>query len=231
MKRFYKQAEAVPAPGGHAVMLDGRPVKTPGKRELVLPNAVLAAALAAEWNAQEGEIRPDAMPLTRLACRTLDRPEEGRAAVVRQVAGYAGTDLLCYRAARPAELAQRQHAAWQPLVDWAILRYDAPLEIAVGVIPKSQPPASLRALAAAVGAYDDFALTALQAASAACGSLVLGLALIEGHIDAGTAFAASTLDESFQIEAWGEDIEAAARRRALAAEIAAAERFTVLLRG
>ena len=44
------------------------------------------------------------------------------------------------------------------------------------------------------------------------------------------AFAASQLDESFQIEAWGEDAEQAARRRALAADIQAAARFISLLR-
>lgn len=230
MKRFYQQAETVPATGGHAIALDGRIARTPGRNDLILPNPALAAAIAGEWNAQQDEVRPEGMPLTRLACRTLDRPAAGREAVARQVAQYAGTDLLCYRAARPPELAQRQHALWQPLVDWAVLRYDAPLDIAVGVIPKHQPPASLRAYTAAVGAVDDFTLTALQAATAACGSLILGLALIEGHIDAAAAFAASMLDESFQSEAWGEDVEAAARRRALAAEIAAAARFTALLR-
>ena len=231
MKRFYRHAAAVPAAEGHAVTLDGKRVKTPGKRDLLMPTAALAAAVAEEWNAQQDEIRPAAMPLTGLACRTLDRTAEGREAVTRQVAGYAGTDLLCYRAAHPPELAQRQHAVWQPLVDWAVLRYDAPLEITAGVIPKPQPPATLRAFAAAVGECDDFALTALSAATAACGSLILGLALIEGHIDAAAAFAASTLDESFQSEAWGEDAEAAARRRALAGEIAAAARFAALLQG
>lgn len=230
MKRFYKSAETVPAADGHAIALDGRRIKTPGRRDLLLPTAALAASVADEWNVQEDEVRPDAMPLTGLACRTLDRTAEGREAVVRQVSGYAGADLLCYRAARPPELVQRQHAVWQPLVDWAVLRYDARLEITTGVIPKSQPPAALHAFAAIVGGCDDFTLTALAAATAACGSLILGLALIEGHIDAAAAFAASQLDESFQIESWGEDAEAAARRRALAGEIAVAARFTTLLR-
>ncbi|HJU20571.1 MAG TPA: ATP12 family chaperone protein, partial [Stellaceae bacterium] len=188
MKRFYKEAAPVMAAGGHGVALDGRRVRTPGRRELILPSAALAAAVAEEWNAQGEELRPAEMPLTRLASRALDRDPEGRAAIVREVAGYAGTDLLCYRAAHPPELAQRQQAVWQPLIDWAVLRYDAPLEITTGVIPKSQSPASLRALAAAIGACDDFTLTALHAATAACGSVVIGLALIEGHIDAAAAF-------------------------------------------
>ena len=148
---------------------------------------------------------------------------------MRQTADYAGTDLVCYRAVHPPALAARQQAVWQPLIDWAVLRYDAPLTVTTGVIPKRQPEATLRAFAAVVAEQDDFRLTALHVASAACGSLVIGLALLEGHLDAGEAFAASQLDETYQIEAWGEDAEQAERRRALAADIAAASRFMSLL--
>ena len=231
MKRFYKRAEPLESESGQGVALDRRPVKTPGKRELIVPNRVLAAAIADEWNGQEGEIRPVTMPLTRLATTAIDRVATQREATIKQTANYADTDLVCYRATHPPALAARQHAVWQPLVDWAVLRYDAPVVITTGVIPKSQSAASLRAFAVAVAEQDDFALTALHVATAASGSLVIGLALIEGQLDAQEAFTASQLDESFQIEAWGEDSGQAERRRALAADIAAAARFMLLLRG
>jgi len=231
MKRFYNKAGTVPAAGGHGVTLDGRLVRTPGKRDLVVPSAALALAVAAEWDAQKEEIRPAAMPLTRLAGATIDRVPAQREAVVRQVTDYAGTDLVCYRAAHPPALGARQQAVWQPLIDWAVGRYAAPLVVTAGVIPASQPEESLEAFSAVVAEYDDFALTALHAATAACGSLVIALALHEGRLDAAEAFAASHLDESFQIEAWGEDAEQAERRAALAADIAAAARFLTLLRG
>ena len=230
MKRFYQKAEAVPAAGGYGVALDGRLVKTPGRRDLIVPSLALAAALAAEWNGQQGEIRRETMPLMRLAGATIDRSPVQRETIVRQVADYAGTDLVCYRAAHPPALAARQEAVWQPLIDWAMQRYAAPLAVTTGVIPASQPAASLAALAVVVAAHDDFSLTALHAATAACGSLVIALALLDGRLDAAEAFAAAQLDESFQIEAWGEDIEQAERRAALAAEIAAAARFISLLR-
>jgi chaperone required for assembly of F1-ATPase len=230
MKRFYKQAEPLESGSDHSVALDRRPVRTPGKRDLILPNRMLAAAISEEWNAQEGEIRPATMPLTRLATTAVDRVATQREAIIEETANYAGTDLVCYRATHPPALAARQHAVWQPLIDWAVLRYDAPLVITAGVIPKSQSPASLRAFAAAVADQDDFALIALHVATAASGSLVIALALLEGQLDAPEAFTASQLDESFQIEAWGEDAEQAERRRALAADIAAAARFMSLLR-
>ena len=230
MKRFYRKAEPVQRAGGHGITLDGKPIRTPGKRDLIVPNGALAAAIAEEWNAQQGEVRAATMPLTRLATTTVDRVATQRDAVIRQTANYAATDLVCYRAAHPPALAARQQAVWQPLIDWAVLRYDAPLSVTTGVIPKNQSASSLRALAAAVAEQDDFALNALHVATAACGSVVIALALIEGQLDARQAFAASQLDESFQIEGWGEDAEQAERRRSLAADINAAARLISLLR-
>jgi len=229
MKRFYKKAEVAPGAGGHGVVLHGRLVNTPRKRDLIVPSLALAAALAAEWGAQQGEIRREEMPLTRLAGVTIDRSASKREAVVRQVAHYAGTDVVCYRATHPPALAARQHAVWQPLIDWAIERYDAPLMVTTGVIPTNQPATSLAAFRMVVAAHDDYALTALHAATTACGSLVIALALLEGRLGAAEAFAASQLDESFQIEAWGEDTEQAERRAGLAADIAAAAQFMSLL--
>ncbi len=135
MNRFYRQAEPIAAADGFGVTLDGKPIRTPGKRDLVVPTAALAAAIAAEWNAQQREVRPRSMPLTQLANTAIDRVKTQRAPVVRQIADYAATDLVCYRALRPPQLAQRQQAVWQPLIDWAVLRYDAPLDITAGVIP------------------------------------------------------------------------------------------------
>jgi chaperone required for assembly of F1-ATPase len=229
MKRVYREVTTLPVSGGWGIALDGRPMRTPGRSELIVPSAALAAAIAAEWEAQQGDIRPATMPLTRLAATALDRTRAHRGLAVAEAANYAGTDLVCYRAEHPPALVARQQETWQPLIDWAMRRYDAGLTVTSGIVPQPQPPATLKAFAAAVAAQDDFRLTALHTATAALGSLVIALALLEGRLDAEAAFAASQLDESFQIEAWGEDAEAAARRQALAEDIAAAARFVQLL--
>jgi chaperone required for assembly of F1-ATPase len=229
MKRVYREATACQVEGGWGIALDGRPMRTPARHELVVPSATLAEAIAAEWDAQQDEIRPATMPLTRLAATAIDRTGAHRDLVVAETANYAGTDLVCYRAEHPPALVARQQAEWQPLLDWAMLRYDAGLAVTNGILPQPQSPAAMKALAAAVAAQDAFRLTALHAMTAACGSLVIALALMEGRLDAAAAFAVSQLDETFQIEAWGEDAEAAARRRALAEDIAAASRFVRLL--
>ncbi len=229
MKRFYREASVVPAAGGYHVTLDGRPARTPAKQPLVLPTHAAAQAVAAEWAAQPDEIAPADMRLTRLAHTAIDRVAPDRTSVLDEVARFAATDLVCYRADAPADLVARQREAWQELVDWAAERYDAPLAATAGVLPAAQPEAALAALRRAIEAYDDFALTALHAATAATGSLVIGLALGEGRIDAERAYAAACLDELFQAERWGEDREAAARRDALREDIAAASRFLALL--
>jgi chaperone required for assembly of F1-ATPase len=230
MKRFYNSVAVVAADAGYGIALDGKPVRTPAKTALAVPTRALADAIAAEWSAQGEDIDLDALPLTRLASTALDLVAPRRAEVAADVARYAGTDLVCHRAGHPPALAARQHAAWQPLIDWAHLRYDAALDVTVGVVPIAQPVASLRALAAAVAAYPPLELAALHMATAACSSLVVALALIEGRLDAEAAFATAQLDESFEIELWGEDAEATQRRALLKDDIALARRFVDLVR-
>ena len=137
---------------------------------------------------------------------------------------------MCYRAEAPSELVLRQQARWQPLLDWLADTYGARLAVTAGIAHVDQPKPALRSLRAAVEALDDFELAALSSATAACGSLVLGLALTAGRIDAEAAFEVSQLDETFQSEKWGEDAKAAERRRRLKADIEAAA-FLKLARG
>ena len=229
VKRFYEHATVTEGEHGFGVALDGRPVRTPAKFVLAVPTRALAEAIAAEWQAQGERVDPRALPLTRLASIARDLAATRRSAVVAEIVKYAGTDLVCYRAEEPRELRERQHATWQPLIDWTAGRFGAPLGVTSGVLPVPQPVATLAAFVRAVEAYDTHRLAALHLATAALGSLVLALALIEGRLDAEAAFAAAQLDESFQIERWGEDPEQTKRRAGLREDVALAARFVALL--
>ena len=229
VKRFYKHATVTEVERGFGVALDGKPVRTPAKFVLAVPTRALAEAIAAEWQAQGERVDARTLPLTRLASIARDLVAPRRSAVVAEIAKYAGTDLVCYRAEEPAELRRRQHATWQPHIDWATERYGAPLHVTSGVVPVTQPEATLAAYVKAIEAYDTHRLAALHLATAALGSLVLALALVEGRIDAEAAFAAAQLDESFQIERWGEDPEQTRRRAGLREDVALAARFVALL--
>lgn len=209
--------------------LDGKKMRTRAKAPFLLPNQALARAIAGEWEDQEDTIEPQSMPITRLAGTAIDRVAPVRSRVIDELTAYAETDLLCHRAERPAELVGRQDAAWGPLLDWAARRFGAGLKVTVGVLPQPQPKRALAALRGVVAAYDDMMLAGLHSASCAAGSLIVGLALAEGRIDAGEAFEISQLDETFQIERWGEDAELEAQRVAIRADLKSTANFIRLL--
>lgn len=230
-RRFYTEVSVAGRDGGFAVLLDGKPLHTPGRASMILPAAPLAEAIAAEWRAQGETLDPGTLKLTRLANTAIDRVRPGPAPLVEQVAGYGATDLLCYRAASPQALAERQSAAWQPLLDWAVARHGARLAVTSDVAPIEQDRRALAALRGAVARYDAFVLAGLGEAVGVLGSLILSLALADRRIDGEEAFALSRIDERFQIEQWGEDWEAGVRADRLLADLLAAERLMRLAGG
>lgn len=226
MKRFYKTASVG---ADNLVLLDGRPVKTPGRAPLAPPGASLAAAIADEWNEQGETIDPRAMPLTGLANAAIDRIAPARHAFAQGLAVFGESDLLCYRAEGPAPLVARESEHWDPLLAWAAARYDIVFEVTAGIVHTPQPPETVERLAAAVRARGPWELAGLSPLVTVSGSLVVALALAEGAIGLGQAWAAASLDEQWQIEQWGEDeeaVQALANRRA---DFTAAARFLSLL--
>jgi chaperone required for assembly of F1-ATPase len=230
MKRSYRNVTIVQQDRGHAVFLNAKPLRTPAKAELVLPSAALAEAIAAEWRAPDPATARDLRPLTRLVWTAIDLVAARRDSIIAETANYAATDLICYRAAHPPELVKRQQMLWQPLLNWLVEYFNAPLHVTMGITPLTQPRASLAALRDAVARRDDMQLTALRLAATASGSLAIALALMARRFDADSAFVAAELDESFQIERWGEDPEQTKRRAALRDDLRLAERFAALLK-
>lgn len=230
MKRFYKQAEAVPLDaGGYGVALDGRRVRTPAGRPLALPSRALAAAVAGEWATQGETVEPRTMAMMVLSATALDRVAPRAGEVAAEIAHYGETDLLCYRDAPGGELARRQNAAWQPVLDWLAETHGARLRTVAGVMPAAQDKAALEALRRAVDSREPFRLTALHTAVSATGSAALGMALVEGRLNACQTWRCARLDDDWQAERWGEENEARKRGEALRDELAAVERFTALL--
>lgn len=225
MKRFWTDVEIADG----AILLDGKPVRTPGRLPLVLPTPALAAAVADEWRAVSGEIDPRAMPMTGLANAAIEPVAADRARFAAALARYGESDLLCYRAEGPPPLVERQAAAWEPLLDWAQARYDVHFAVTAGVMHVAQPAATIARLGEAVAALDTFTLAGLSPVVSLSGSLVAGLALIEGAADADTVWAAAQVDEAWQVEMWGEDWLATETRRLQRAEFDAGVRFLGLL--
>jgi chaperone required for assembly of F1-ATPase len=235
VRRFWDTAAVQSTENGHAILLDGRPMRLPSGVPLMVRPARLAHAIAAEWQAaggsKSGEMSFKDTPLTRLAGTALERIAPDPEPTVDAIARYGETDLLCYRAETPQKLVHRQHQQWQPWLDWATLAYDAPLRVVTGVGYVKQHRDAVAALRRAVAALDVDVLTALGIAVPALGSLILGLALAAGKLDAHTAHTLGALDELFQAEQWGDDDEAVERRTSMLADIVLAARYIDLTRG
>jgi chaperone required for assembly of F1-ATPase len=228
VKRFYVQVAISALGHGVVVTLDGRPVKTPRKHPLALTTEALAQAVAAEWAAQEGDIRPAGMPQTRLATTAIDRVRPARVQVISDVAAYGATDLVCYHADGDDELLALQQARWQPFRDWLATRHGIRLATTGGILHVAQPPEAVARFHALVAAHDDMGLTALADLVNITGSLAIGLGLAGGTFDLEAGWQAAFVDELYQATTWGEDYEAVARRERLKAELASALRFIEL---
>lgn len=229
MKRFYEAATVVAAPEGFLIHLDGRPVRTPARAPLALPSAQLCAAVAAEWATQGENVDPRTMPMTGLANAALDQVAPNHAAFADGIAAYGESDLLCYRADSPATLIARQSESWDPLLEWAQSRYDVAFRVTQGIVHVAQPSETIARLGAVVAGFDPFLLAGLSTLVTLSGSLVCGLAMVEGDWDVGRVWAAAELDEAWQASQWGEDAEESVRRAARGAEFDVAASFCRML--
>lgn len=225
-KRFYTQADVQTSDEGFVVQLDGKNIKTPGKQSLVMPTQEAAQLVADEWNAIETEINPLLMPVTRLANTALDGVVTQAQAVMEDILRYAGTDLLCYRADTPEGLVEKQREHWDPILDWAEIELGAQFVLVEGVMHQSQPREAIAAFGARLKQHDDpFRLAALHTFTSLSGSALISLALAEGLLTAETAWAAAHVDEDWNIGLWGEDYEAAERRKQRAGDFEAAHKL------
>lgn len=224
-RRFYKDVSVEAAGEGYRILLDGRAARTPKKAELAVPQAALAEAMAEEWRAQGDYIDPQTMPLTKLVNTAIDAVAGQEAAVVADIAAFAGSDLTCYRADYPAELVAEQARAWTPVLEWAYEALGVRFALTEGVMPIEQPPEAIKAVADAVARYDYLSLAALHVMTTLTGSALIALAHAAGLLDTAEAWAAAHIDEDYQIRQWGEDFEARERRARRWAEFQAASQL------
>ena len=229
-KRVYSEVSVTETDNGFGIALDGRPLNTPGRFPLTTASKSLAEAVALEWNSQEENIDPASMPLSKLLNTSLDRVAPNRGAITAELLRYVDTDLLCYRVDSPESLAERQGVVWQPILDWLTATHGVTLQTGSGLMPLKQPEDAADKMELAISVCDDVTLTAVQAAAALTGSLALSLALAGRKLSGQETFAASQLDETWQMEKWGEDFEAAARRAQLELDLRAIEQFITLTR-
>lgn len=211
-KRFYKEVTIGEADGGFDIRLDGRSVKTPLKRPFAVPSRAMAEAIAAEWDAQETHINPSTMIVTRLANTAVDRVREDEARIVTELTGFAASDLVCYRAGSPDPLVERQSLHWDPVLAWVKASHGIQFICVEGIVHHAQPDAALAVVSQALTAEDEFRLTAIHNITTLTGSTLIAMMTASGGLSGGDAWASAHADEDWQIEQWGGDEEAEARR-------------------
>jgi chaperone required for assembly of F1-ATPase len=231
MKKFYQTAESGTAPGGFVVRLDGKPIKTPLQHMLLIQSHKLAEAIATEWQTQGDEIKPETMPLTRLANTMVDKAKTGdRAEMEDQVLHYGGSDLVCYFATHPATLVKEHEMQWKPLISWMKSEYDISFDIICGIKYQHQPQPSLDRLRKLVQSLSPADFTIVQAATATTGSIIIALALLEGKLTPEAAYQAACADEIHQLKTWGEDAEAQKRLDIIKADLNDVAKFRDLVK-
>lgn len=227
-RRFFQEAKAAARDGAFVLLLDGRLAKTPAGTPMALPALGLAEAMAEEWAAQSEWLDWTAMPLTRIVHSAIDRVARAPGATAADIAKYAATDLVCYRAEGPKKLVEAQAAGWDPVLAFARKKLGADFVCTEGVMFVEQPPAARTAVAEAVaraagaGPAAPFALAALHVMTTLTGSVLIALAAADRALSPEDAWLAAHVDEDFEIEVWGEDSETAARRERQWREFAAA---------
>lgn len=228
-RRFYDTVSACERRDGFGVLLDDRVVRTPGKRELLLPTRNLASALAEEWQAQTRFVDPATMPLTRLANTALDGVTGKEQAVRADIVSYAGSDLACYRAEHPEGLAAEQVRHWDPILNWAEAVLGARFHTVTGIMPVSQSPVAIARIAEHIAPFGAWRLTAMHLMTTLTGSVLLTLAHHHGRLTLDETWHAANVDEDWQISRWGEDHEATVRRVNRLADLRAASQLLDLL--
>jgi chaperone required for assembly of F1-ATPase len=227
-KRFYKEVAVAPGADGFVITLDGRKLKTPAKADLILPTHAAAEALAEEWRAQGEDIDPRTMPLTRLVNSALDGVAREIESVIADIVRYAGSDLVCYRAAEPAALVAAQSQAWDPVLAFARDELGARFICVEGITFAEQPARAVAAVREAIvqsTGERPFAVAALHVMTTLTGSVLLALAVARRELTPEAAWNAAHVDEDFQMRVWGADLEALERRARRFEEMQAATKL------
>jgi chaperone required for assembly of F1-ATPase len=229
-RRFYKTAGVAPEGDGHAVQLDGRTAKTPGRAPLLLATEAAAQMVADEFAAQGETIDPASMPCFRLVNTAIDGVATDPQAVLEDVVRFFGTDLLCYRAGEPETLVAAQREKWDGPLAWAEEMAGSRFALAEDVMHVAQPRETLAAMGVHLRQIaDPVALAALHSMTTLTGSAILALGTLRDAWSAEEAWTAAHVDEDFNISQWGEDAEAKARRARRWTEMNAAARMAAAL--
>ncbi|KAH9857641.1 ATP12-domain-containing protein [Lenzites betulinus] len=208
LKRFWKTVDIEKLNGGYAVTLDKRPLKTPGGKPLVIPpeKRLVAALVASEWENQETALKPHALPMTSLVSRAIDafEQEPTRNEVRAQLLKYFETDTIFYHADAPVTLVKLQEEHWKPLLDWVQNTYGVEIQVSDSLLVPTQSSETIQKFEGVLNSLTPWEMAAMERATYASKSFIIGLALVKRRLDVDQAAQAAHVEVNSQIERWGE---------------------------
>lgn len=211
--RFYREVAVVEIAAFqkqrlYGITLDGRPLKTPGRNPLHLPNLNLTMAIAAEWDAQTNVkkgITPATMPLMTIVSTAIDQVAMDRNHTIQTCMSYLPTDsALFYTHDLDRLLLKKQRQHFQPVIRSLKKNYGLELQTKHDMYGRIEHPEETRKKVEwMLKQLDHLMLACLQSVTMECKSLVLAISYLSRFVSLNEIKAASRLEEEFQLEIWG----------------------------
>ncbi|PWN53811.1 ATP12-domain-containing protein [Violaceomyces palustris] len=229
LKRFWKKVSVKFNPPSaevqphYTVLLDNRPLKTPGGSILRVPHdrPLLASLISHEWN-EAKVLKPHTLPFTSLTARAIDglTLEEDRKKVCSDLLKYFQTDTICFHEDHPPALVRLQKERWDPLLDWIRNEFKVQVKTFQDLLGNNQTLETLEVFSKHLSNLHPIDLAAFERGVLTTKSFMIPVALLSGHLTVEQAAQAAEVEVASQIERWGEvedshDVDHADLRRQL----------------
>ena len=220
MKKFWKKVSMKKiSSNSFQIMLDEKVLKTPLKRELVLPSLNLTKEIVKEWDQDLKIINTESMFFYSLISTSLDKIIDNRNLYINDILDYIDTDLICYRAENPKELVELQKNKWDPIILLIEKYIGTKVHVFEGVLPKKQHSNVHVRLNNLINQFDIFEISVLHRITNITGSIFLSLCVLKKDISKNEIFELSFLDELWQEKNWGFDEENSQKRKEISIEL------------
>jgi ATP synthase F1 complex assembly factor 2 len=147
------------------------------------------------------------MHVTHLCNTALDNPTQRTPEQrVADLLPYLETDTLRFRVPYPERLVQRLSSEWDPVIAWFSAQLGGhAVPVTDGLALPGEPPALVAALRSKLLGLGPVRFTAMENATETAKSMILALALTEGHISAERATHLARLELDHQV--WPDLVE------------------------
>ena len=147
-----------------------------------------------------------------------------RTDIINNLLKFATMDMLLFWGTDES-LQAKQAEEWEPVLKWAREEFGGKYKATQSLEIQKENLDSGEGLKNFLEKLSDKQLAAFYLAALNMRSVLLASALVKGKINSEQAYKAASLEEIFQAEKWGKDIEAEAKRKERKQELTDIEKF------